>query len=159
MSSASSRPPHLIEACNANANYVPRELFTKGCRPIGPNSPEAICCGFYSLASSSMATLPFFPSHATRFLAGPRLEATLRMREEEKRDFVSTKEWSADLCRYPCSFRSLECFHLLPWAYEDMCMILFLSLILLEQNNCPGYKWALPNKFSLSGTERLHVII
>lgn len=46
----------------------------------------------YSLASSGMAALPLFHGHVARFLAGPRLEAILWLRKEEKRDLVFTKE-------------------------------------------------------------------
>lgn len=40
----------------------------------------------YSLAEPGMAALPLFHGHVARFLAGPRLEATLWLGKEEKRD-------------------------------------------------------------------------
>ena len=60
MRRASSRPPHLIEACNTIASYVPRELHTKGWHPIGPNSPKAICFGFIHWHSQAWQHFLYF---------------------------------------------------------------------------------------------------
>lgn len=108
MSRASSRPPHLIEACDAIANDAPWELHTKGWHPIGPNSPKQFALALFT----GMAALPLFHGHVARFLAGPRLEAILWLREEEKRDLFFTKEQRTDLCQRLRLFRFLGRFSL-----------------------------------------------
>lgn len=102
-----------------------------------------------------MAALPLFHSRAARFLAGPRLEAILWLRKEEKRDLGCYKRMERGSVSVSLLIQVLgDVFHLLPAAYDEMfhdsrpvCLILF------EENNCRRSELALPNKFSLPGTK------
>lgn len=81
-----------------------------------------------------MAALPLFHGHVARFLAGPRLEATLWLGKEEKRDlgFFFTKGIERGYLSAPLLIQVLGLFAL--GAYDEMfaILLLFLLLILFE---------------------------